>query len=195
VSAILKQSLSRIFVLAFVVIMLSALVWSVTQNWSRRAETESAAAVAQAGQKLSTKKINKDQASDTLEATLKLEPLQVVTSKGSTTLQIELMRTPDELAKGLMFRQSMADNQGMLFDFGTERPVSMWMKNTYLALDMVFVTSDGKIHRIEENTEPHSEKTISSGVNIRAVLEVKAGTTRRLGIKAGDRITHQLFTK
>jgi uncharacterized protein len=175
--------------------MISALVWSVTQNWSRRAETEAAAAVAQAGQKLNTKKINKEQTSNPLENALKLEPLRIITSNGSIILQIELMRTPDELAKGLMFRQSMADNQGMLFDFGTERPVSMWMKNTYLALDMVFITSDGKIHRIEENTEPHSEKIISSGVNIRAVLEVKAGTTRRLGIKAGDRITHQLFTK
>jgi uncharacterized protein len=191
----LKNKNSRIFVIVFFVLMLSALVWSITQNWSRRAETESAAAAAQAGQKFSAQNAVNKKTGIIMQSsqTLKFEPLDVATSNGVTRLNVEIMRTPEDLARGLMFRQSMLDDQGMLFDFGLDRPIAMWMQNTYLSLDMVFVTSDGKIHRIEENTEPLSEKNISSGINVRFVLELKAGTVRRLGIKAGDRLIHSVF--
>jgi uncharacterized protein len=195
VSAILKQSRSRIFVIGFVVVTLSVLVWSLTKNWSRRAETEAAAAVAQAGQKLASQRVasqktNKDQPVQAL----KFEQLPIITTNGTVNLQVEVMRTPESQAQGLMFRQSMADDQGMLFDFSPERYINMWMKNTYISLDIVFVTLDGKIHRIQENTEPHSERLIESGVSIRGVLEIKAGTARRLGIKAGDRLVHSIFS-
>ena len=186
-----KLNRSRIFVFAFVAIMVFTLVWSVTQNILRRPETEAAAAAAQAGQKLLAKGRN----NVPFETENSLKALQIITVKGVVTLSIEVMKTPEQQAQGLMFRQSMPDDQGMLFDFGIERPISMWMKNTYMSLDMVFVTSDGRIHRVEENTEPLSEKMIFSGVSIRAVLELKAGTARRLGIKQGDKLVHSIFLK
>ncbi len=185
----LKQNRSRIFVLSFVILMIAALGWSITQNILRRPETEAAAASAQAGQKI----LAKGKSSVPLTPSATLETLRVVTQNGTINLNIEVMRTPEEQAQGLMFRQSMPDDQGMLFDLGVERPISMWMKNTYLALDMVFLTNDGKIHRIEENTEPLSERMIHGGIPVRAVLELKAGTVRRLGIKPGDRLIHAVF--
>jgi uncharacterized protein len=69
----------------------------------------------------------------------------------------------------------------------------MWMKNTYISLDMIFIRADGRIARIAENTVPHSEATISSGVPVKAVLEVIAGTAKRLGIAPGDRVAHRIF--
>ena len=81
----------------------------------------------------------------------------------------------------------------MLFDFGPEQDISMWMKNTYIPLDMLFIRGDGQIHRIEANTEPHSERVISSDGKVRAVLEVIAGTVKRLGVKPGDRVIHPMF--
>ncbi len=183
---------SRIFVIGFVVVMLAALATAITTNLLRRPETEAAAASAQAGQQLL-------QRAKTgvipVPQNLKFEPLEIQTAKGPVPFRIEFMRTPEEQARGLMFRQTLADDQGMLFDFGVDRPVTMWMKNTYLPLDMIFATSDGRIHRIEENTEPFSERTIASGVAVRAVLEVKAGTARRYGIKPGDRLVHGMFVQ
>ncbi len=187
----MKQNRSRIFVAGFVIIMIAALGWSITRNIMRRPETEAAAAAAQAGQKMLAGG-NKNQ----MPAVTKqnFEPLKIVTQNGSVNLNIKVMKTPEEQAQGLMFRQSMPNEQGMLFDFGIERPISMWMKNTYISLDMLFVTADGKIHRIEENTEPLSERMVFSGIPIRAVLELNAGTSRRLGIKAGDRLIHSVFS-
>ena len=186
----MKQNRSRIFVAGFVAIMVAALGWSVTKNIMRRPETEAAAAAAQAGQKI----MAGGKSSMTFVLKQNLETLKIATQNGSVNLNIEVMKTPEEQAQGLMFRQSMPDDQGMLFDFGIERPISMWMKNTYIPLDMVFVTADGKIHRIEENTEPLSERMVFSGIPILAVLELKAGASRRLGIKAGDRLVHSVFS-
>jgi uncharacterized membrane protein (UPF0127 family) len=81
----------------------------------------------------------------------------------------------------------------MLFDFGAEGPVAMWMRNTYVSLDMIFIRGDGRIARIAENTTPLSEETIPSGAAVKAVLEVVAGTAKRLGITAGDRVAHRIF--
>jgi len=109
------------------------------------------------------------------------------------TFQIEVADDNQERARGLMFRRKMASDQGMLFDFGAERQVSMWMKNTYIPLDMLFIRADGVIVTIAENTEPHSLKLIHSRVPVLAVLELNGGTAARVGIKKGDRINHPLF--
>lgn len=126
-------------------------------------------------------------------ATGQFEPLEIATGAGLRKFQVEVMRTDAERAKGLMFRQSMPADQGMLFDFKMDAPVSMWMKNTYLSLDMLFITADGTISRIERNTEPHSERTIPSGGPVRAVLELNAGSSDANGIRPGDKVRHAMF--
>jgi uncharacterized membrane protein (UPF0127 family) len=87
-----------------------------------------------------------------------------------------------------MYRRSVPEFYGMLFDFKRDQEITMWMKNTYVSLDMIFIQSDGRIRRIAENTETESEKIIPSGGPVRAVLEVVAGTARKLGIEPGDRV-------
>jgi uncharacterized membrane protein (UPF0127 family) len=83
----------------------------------------------------------------------------------------------------------------MLFDFQRMAPVSMWMQNTYIPLDMLFIRADGTIARIEEHTEPLSTRTIPSGEPVLGVLELNAGTSSQLGIKAGDRVEHPMFKR
>ena len=123
------------------------------------------------------------------------EPLTIETAGGPRAFQVEVARTDADRMQGLMFRRSMAPDRGMLFDFERVEPVSMWMQNTYLSLDMLFVRPDGTIARIAADTEPLSTRTIPSGEPVLAVLEVVAGTARRLGIKQGDRIQHSLFRR
>jgi len=124
-----------------------------------------------------------------------LEPLQIQTSRGAQAFSVEVMRTDADRAQGLMYRRSLAPDRGMLFDFKENAPVSMWMRNTYLSLDMLFIRPDGTIARIAEDTEPLSTRIIPSGEPVLAVLEVPAGTARRLGIRPGDRVDHPLFAK
>ena len=88
-----------------------------------------------------------------------------------------------------MFRQRLPEDRGMLFDFGEPRPVSMWMKNTYIPLDMIFIRADGTIRRIAANTEPLSERTVPSSGAVRYVLEVIGGTAKKLGIEPGDKVS------
>ena len=125
-----------------------------------------------------------------------LENLAVVTQGGQRqAFQVEVARNDADRAQGLMYRRSMPANHGMLFDFGRVQPVSMWMQNTYLPLDMLFIRPDGTIARIAANTEPLSTRTIPSGEPVLAVLELNAGTAAKLGIKAGDRVEHSLFKR
>src|SRR5262249_61955628 len=98
-----------------------------------------------------------------------------------------------ERARGLMYRRSVPESYGMLFDFKRDQEVDMWMKNTYVSLDMIFIQGDGRIRRIAENTETESEKIIPSGGQVRAVLEVVAGTARQLGIEPGDQGASPIF--
>ena len=121
------------------------------------------------------------------------EKLTIETKNGPVDFNIELAMTPAERAKGLMYRTELAPTSGMLFDFGVDQPVYMWMKNTYIPLDMVFIRADGRIARIAENTTPLSTATIESGGPVRAVLELAGGTARARGIVAGDKVTHRLF--
>lgn len=122
-----------------------------------------------------------------------LQPLTIVTDEGRHEFMVELAATPQERSRGLMFRRSMPENQGMLFDFERVQPVSMWMKNTYISLDMFFIDEDGTIVRIAERTEPLSERTIPSGRPVLSVLELNAGVADELGIEAGDKVEHPLF--
>ena len=125
----------------------------------------------------------------------KFEPLTIVSGSARHAFQVEVMREEADRAQGLMYRRSLAPDRGMLFDFGRVEPVSMWMKNTYLSLDMLFIRPDGTIARIAADTEPLSTQTISSGEPVNGVLELAAGTAARLGIKAGDRVEHPMFRK
>ena len=124
-----------------------------------------------------------------------LEPLVVVTRGGRHPFSVEVARTEADRAQGLMFRRSLAPDRGMLFDFERTEPLAMWMKNTYIPLDMLFIRPDGTIARIAENTEPLSERVIPSGEAVSAVLEVAGGTAARAGIRPGDRVEHPLFAK
>ena len=124
-----------------------------------------------------------------------LEPLEIVTKSGVQTFSVEIARTDEQKATGLMYRKELADGRGMLFDFSPAQPISRWMKNTFMSLDMIFIGSDGRITRIAENTEPHSTRIVSSGGPARAVLEVIAGTAAKYGIAPGDQVGHPLFNK
>jgi uncharacterized membrane protein (UPF0127 family) len=121
------------------------------------------------------------------------EPLTIVTKTGRFPFQVEVMRSDEEHARGLMFRRSLEPDRGMLFDFHEEKPASFWMQNTYIPLDMLFIKADGTIHRIEKNTEPLSTRAIPSGAPVRAVLEVRGGTADRLGVRPGDRVEQAIF--
>ena len=124
-----------------------------------------------------------------------IQPLEIATKSGVQVFSVEMATTEEEKTQGLMYRKELADGKGMLFDFSPEQQISMWMKNTYIPLDMIFIRADGRILRIAENTEPHSTKIISSGGLARGVLEVIAGTAQKYGIQPGDRVAHPLFSK
>ena len=123
-----------------------------------------------------------------------LQPLEIVTRNGVQVFSVEMATTEEEKATGLMYRKELADGKGMLFDFSPPQEVSMWMKNTYISLDMIFIRADGRILRIAENTEPMSTRIISSGGLAKGVLEVIAGTAKKYGIEPGDRVGHPLFS-
>jgi uncharacterized membrane protein (UPF0127 family) len=121
------------------------------------------------------------------------QPLEIVTKGGVRMFSVEFAKTDDERARGLMFRKELPAGHGMLFDFSPEKEVTMWMKDTLIPLDMLFIRADGRIHRIEANTKPHSLTPIGSNGPVVAVLEVSGGTARKLGIVPGDRVIHPLF--
>jgi hypothetical protein len=124
-----------------------------------------------------------------------VQPLEIVTKSGVQVFSVEMATTEEEKTTGLMYRKELPDGKGMLFDFSPEQQISMWMKNTYIPLDMIFIRADGRILRIAENTEPLSTKIISSGGLAKGVLEVIAGTAQKYGIQPGDRVAHPLFNK
>ena len=118
------------------------------------------------------------------------QPLEIATKTGVQVFSVEMATTEKEKETGLMYRKELADGKGMLFDFSPEQEVTMWMKNTYISLDMIFIRADGRIMRIAENTEPLSTRIIPSGGPARAGREVPAGTAQKNGIRIGDRGAH-----
>jgi uncharacterized protein len=123
------------------------------------------------------------------------QTLEIVSKSGVHVFSVELAVTDEERQKGLMFRRSLPESQGMLFDFKRDQDISMWMRNTYVSLDMIFIRGDGRILRIAENTQTESDRIIPSGGPVRAVLEVVAGTAKKFGIAAGDRVASPIFRK
>jgi uncharacterized protein len=119
--------------------------------------------------------------------------LEIISKTGVHLFAVELAANDAERSRGLMFRKELPEGRGMLFDFEHDQPVAFWMHNTYISLDMIFIAGNGSILRIAENTEPLSDRLIPSGGPVRAVLEVIAGTARKLGIAPGDRVAGAMF--
>jgi len=128
-----------------------------------------------------------------IAAPLKVETVTLVTSTGTYDFRVEIADSRNSRTQGLMFRRSMGKREGMLFFYDEEQPISMWMRNTYIPLDMIFIRQDGRVHRIEADTEPFSERIIASGDRVLSVLEVNAGTAADIGLKPGDEVRHARF--
>ena len=116
-------------------------------------------------------------------------PLEIRSDSGTHGFTVEVARTPDQQGRGLMFRESLAPDAGMLFPFPQPRPASFWMKNTPTPLDILFIREDGTIARIGENTTPHSLELVGVGEPVAAVLEIAGGRSVELGIEEGDRVS------
>lgn len=124
---------------------------------------------------------------------LPTESLIIITPRSEHEFQVEVVRDPEDMRRGLMFREDVPQGTGMLFDFGRQRRLAMWMKNTIVPLDMLFINAQGVIVDMAENTTPFSLTPIISKAPALAVLEVRAGTCNRYGISEGDRVKHPMF--
>ncbi|MCZ8260924.1 MAG: DUF192 domain-containing protein [Beijerinckiaceae bacterium] len=178
------QTRSRVFIFALVIVLAAVVGISLTTNLTRMYQKWDETAKASQG--------SSGQGGSIAQSS-QLERLEIISGERRHIFMVEVARNDAQRARGLMFRQSMPADQGMLFDFERDQMVTMWMKNTYISLDMIFIFADGRVHRIESRTEPESEKMISSGVPVRAVLELNANAASRLGLKPGDQINHPMF--
>lgn len=124
---------------------------------------------------------------------LETSPLTIESDGETHAFTVELANDPEEISYGLMNRESLGADAGMLFDFGNPREPAMWMKNTLIPLDMLFMTSDGNVVMIARNTVPGSLRTISPGMPVKAVLELNGGRAAELGIEPGDTVIHPVF--
>jgi uncharacterized membrane protein (UPF0127 family) len=123
----------------------------------------------------------------------KKSTLVIVTASREIKFDVQLATNDAERARGLMFRKQLGPHEGMLFDFFKEMPVSFWMKNTLIPLDMVFIAGDGTIKHVHANAVPMSTDAIPSEYPVRAVLEINGGSAALLGIKPGDKVKHSIF--
>ena len=126
-------------------------------------------------------------------ATFPTAPLTIVSSSGAHNFTVEVATTPQQMEQGLMFRQSLAPDAGMLFDFHEPTMAMMWMKNTLIPLDMLFVDAGGHIVNIHQRAVPGALDTIAAAAPVRAVIELNGGTAARLGIRPGDRVLFPIF--
>ena len=127
--------------------------------------------------------------------TYKTSELTIFTAAGPQKFTIELALDGQQMEQGLMFRRSLAADAGMLFDFQTPTNVTMWMKNTLIPLDMLFLDNAGQVIDIHERAVPQSLDMISAKAPARYVIELNGGTAERLGIKPGDRATSPYIGK
>jgi uncharacterized protein len=121
--------------------------------------------------------------------------LQITVGKKHIDFDIWMADTPARQSQGLMFVRSLPAQRGMLFVHESPKQIGMWMKNTYIPLDMVFIDSQGRIQQIVAQTTPHSLETIRSDLPALAVLEIGGGEAQRLGLKPGQRVSHPAFAK
>ncbi|HUE80225.1 MAG TPA: DUF192 domain-containing protein [Sphingomicrobium sp.] len=121
-------------------------------------------------------------------AGLEQVPLTIRSSTGVHRFQVEVARTPEEQAQGLMHRQALAPDRGMMFPYEPPQPVSFWMKDTFISLDIIFIRADGTIVRIGADTVPLSLELVPSLEPVAAVLEIAGGRAAELGIRPGDRV-------
>jgi len=133
--------------------------------------------------------------SSSVRAEGRIEAVTIETPTSPVRFDCEIMRTETEREQGLMFRPYLPELRGMLFDFGEERPVQMWMKDTLIPLDMIFIRANGTIARVIANAEPYSTRVLPSGEPVLAVLEINAGLASKYKIEAGAHVTHALFSK
>ncbi len=127
------------------------------------------------------------------QPSVRTEQLTIATTNGPVRLNVEIADSEDERNRGLMFRETLADDAGMLFDFPEPEHASFWMRNTILSLDIIFIGVDGRILNIADHTTPYSDKPVPALGLTRGVLEIRAGRAEALGIRAGDRVRHRIF--
>lgn len=124
------------------------------------------------------------------------EPLVIETASGNeVSFDAEIADDDAERSRGLMFRRSIEEHEAMLFIWPAPYEVGMWMRNTYIPLDMLFIAADGEVVHIARETVPHSLDVVSAGRDVLAVLEIKGGAAGRLGIAPGDRVRHRAFAR
>jgi uncharacterized membrane protein (UPF0127 family) len=119
--------------------------------------------------------------------------LTIISASGLHRFKVELARTPAQMTQGLMFRTGLAPDAGMLFEYQQPTAATMWMRNTLIPLDMLFVDAQGRIVNIHERAVPQSLDVIAAAEPVRAVIELNGGTAARLGIEPGDRVIHPIF--
>lgn len=124
---------------------------------------------------------------------LPVTDLRIATANGIREFRVSVASRPKDRRRGLMYVTELAADEGMLFDFGTPSIQGMWMKNTLLSLDMLFIREDGSISSIARDTVPHSRKTIVSEEPVKAVLELRGGVCKLLDIAPGDMVLHPVF--
>ncbi len=118
------------------------------------------------------------------------DQLLIRTATGEHSFTVEVVDTPQGRAQGLMFRQELADDAGMLFDFKESRPVSFWMQNTFIPLDMIFISAEGRVESFHVNARPMDPTSIPSGVPVQFVLEIPGGRSEEIGLAVGDQVEH-----
>jgi len=123
-------------------------------------------------------------------ATFEKSELTIESGGQTHRFVIEMARTPEQQQQGLMFRNKMDANAGMLFVYKTPQPITMWMYQTNIPLDMLFIAADGRVANIHQRAVPHSTATIASDGPVVAVLELNGGTASRLKLKPGDSVRH-----
>ena len=121
------------------------------------------------------------------------KPLSIVTEDGSHEFLVEEAKTLDQQARGMMFRESMDADTGMIFEFAEPKVATIWMKNTSIPLDILFVRSNGKILKIEHSHQPYTLRSTSSEAVVAAVVELKGGESKARGIRPGDTVKHSFF--
>jgi uncharacterized membrane protein (UPF0127 family) len=119
--------------------------------------------------------------------------LTILSATGRHRFKVEVAETPAQMTQGLMFRRSLAPDAGMLFDYKQPTAATMWMRNTLIPLDMLFVDAQGRIVNIHQRAVPESLDVIAAAAPVRAVIELNGGTAARLGIAPGDQVVHPIF--